>query len=126
MSKIKYELEYAINASTKLIYSRLSNPSGLSEWFADDVHLKGKNLAFIWDGTEQEAKIVIKKVNEYIRFKWVDDEDDESYFEFKITKDDLTNSVSLLITDFAENDELEDSKNLWDQQVNGLQRALGV
>ncbi len=125
MSKTKYELDYPINASTKLIYSRLSTPSGLSEWFADDVQLRGKNFAFIWDGAEEEAKIVIKKTNEYIRFKWVEDEED-TYFEFKITKEELTNSVSLVITDFAEEDEIEDNKNLWDQQVNGLQRALGV
>jgi len=125
MSKTKYELDYPINASTKLIYARLSTPSGLSEWFADDVQLRGKNYAFIWDGAEEEAKIIIKKPNEYIRFKWVDD-DEETYFEFKITKEELTNSVSLVITDFAEEDEIEDNKNLWDQQVNGLQRALGV
>ncbi len=125
MSKIKYELDYPVNASTKLLYTRLSTPSGLSEWFADDVHLRGKNFAFIWDGAEQEAKIVIKKVNEYIRYKWLDDEED-TYFEFKITKEELTNSVSLVITDFADEDELEDNKNLWDQQVNQLQRALGV
>jgi len=125
MSKTKYELDYPINASTKLIYARLSTPSGLSEWFADDVQLRGKNYAFIWDGAEEEAKIIIKKPNEYIRFKWVDD-DEETYFEFKITKEELTNSVSLVITDFAEENEIEDNKNLWDQQVNGLQRALGV
>ena len=101
MPKIKYEQEYAMNASAKLLYSRLSTPSGLAEWFADDVHLKGKNYSFIWDGSEQEAKILLKKVNEFIRFQWIDDEED-TYFEFKITKEELTSSVSLLITDFSE------------------------
>lgn len=125
MPKIKYEQEYAMNASAKLLYSRLSTPSGLAEWFADDVHLKGKNYSFIWDGSEQEAKILLKKVNEFIRFQWIEDEED-TYFEFKITKEELTSSVSLLITDFSEEDELEDNRNLWDKQINNLQRTLGV
>ncbi|MFN8254716.1 MAG: START-like domain-containing protein [Bacteroidales bacterium] len=125
MPKVKFELEFVINASAKLLYSRLSTPSGLAEWFADDVHLRGKNFAFIWDKTEQEAKVLMRKPNEYIRFRW-ENEEDEYYFEFKITKEELTNSVSLLITDFADEDEMDDSKSLWEKQVGKLQRALGV
>jgi len=128
MAKIKYQLEYNLNTSPKLLYSRLSTPSGLAEWFADDVHLNGKNFIFIWDGGEQEAKVLMKKVNEYIRFKWLDDDDEgeDVYFEFRISKEELTGDVSLEITDFADEDEMDDNKDLWDQQVNGLQRALGL
>lgn len=128
MAKIKYQLEYNLNTSPKLLYSRLSTPSGLAEWFADDVHLNGKNFIFIWDGSEQEAKVLMKKVNEYIRFKWLDDEDEgeDVYFEFRISKEELTGDVSMEITDFADDDEIDDNKDLWDQQVNGLQRALGL
>ena len=128
MAKTKYQLEFTLNTSPKLLYSRLSTPSGLSEWFADDVHLNGKNFIFIWDSSEQEAKVVMKKVNEYIRFKWIDDDDDDydAYFEFRINKEELTGDVALIIVDFAEEDEMDDNKDLWDQQVNGLQRALGL
>jgi len=128
MAKTIYELEYPLNTSPKLLYSRLSTPSGLSEWFADNVRLNGKNFIFQWDGSDQEAKVLMKKASEYIRFKWLEDieEGEEAYFEFKITKDELTNDVSLIITDFADDDEMEDNKDLWSQQVNGLQRALGL
>lgn len=126
MAKTKYQLEYPLNTSPKLLYSRLSTPSGLSEWFADDVRLNGKNFTFFWDGSEQEAKVLMKKANEYIRFMWIDEEDEEAYFEFRILKDELTGDVSLNIIDFADDDEVDDNKDLWDQQVNGLQRALGL
>jgi uncharacterized protein YndB with AHSA1/START domain len=128
MAKTKYELEYDLNTSPKLLFTRISTPSGLSEWFADNVKLNGKNFVFDWDGSMQEAKVVTKKANEYMRFKWLEDEDEDEdiYFEFRITKDELTNDVSLLITDFADEDEIDDNKDLWDQQISELKRAIGL
>jgi uncharacterized protein YndB with AHSA1/START domain len=128
MPKTKYELEYIINTAPKLLYSRLTTPSGLSEWFADDVHIKGQNFIFIWDKVEQEAKVISKKVNEFIRFKWLDDENGslDEYFEFMIAKEELTGDVALIITDFAEENELSGSQELWDNQIAILKRAMGV
>jgi uncharacterized protein YndB with AHSA1/START domain len=128
MAKTKYQLEYIINTAPKLLYARLTTPSGLSEWFADNVNIRGENFIFIWDKTEQEAKVLMKKLNESIRFKWVDDEEDdeESYFEFLIAKEELTGDVALIITDFAEEDEVSGSQELWDNQIAILKRAIGV
>lgn len=125
MDKEKYSIEFTLNTSPKLIYARISTPSGLSEWFADNVQINGKNFNFFWDNSEQVAKLLMKKVNEYVRFQWIDDEED-TYFEFRITKDELTGDVALVITDFAEADEIEDSKDLWDSQVSELRRAIGL
>ena len=60
-----------------------------------------------------------------VRFKWVDD-DEDSYFEFKIRKDELTGEVALVITDFAEDDEKEEAVDLWDTQIAELKHALGL
>ena len=38
----------------------------------------------------------------------------------------MTNAVVLKIVDFAEEDDLEDSKLLWDQAVQDLKRVLGA
>ncbi len=124
--KEKFELEYTINSSPKVLYNRLSTASGLSEWFADNVNIKKDLYIFIWDQSEQQSKILGKKDNKYIRFKWVDDEDDSYYFEFKIEIDDLTGDVALLITDFAEADEKDDVIDLWDTQVGELKRIIGL
>lgn len=118
-------MEFVVRSSPKLLYNFLATPSGLSDWFADNVNSRGKNFTFFWDGSEEEAILLSKKAGEYIRFHWIDDEDDETYFEFKIQVDDLTKDVSLIITDFAEEDETEEAKMLWESQVNDLLHAIG-
>ena len=60
MSLIKYSLEFPIKTSVSVLYNRLSTPSGLSEWFADNVNIKNNILTFFWEGSEEEA-IVLKK-----------------------------------------------------------------
>jgi uncharacterized protein YndB with AHSA1/START domain len=124
--KIKYELEYTFNTSPNFLYSRLSTPEGLSEWFADNVNLKRGKFQFIWEGAEQEATVVQKKTNKFIRFHWEDDEDQEHYFEFRIHTDELTGDVALLITDFAEEDEKDDAIDLWDSQISELKHGIGL
>jgi uncharacterized protein YndB with AHSA1/START domain len=122
----QFELEYVLQASQKVIFDRLSTASGLSEWFADDVNQKGKLYTFFWDGSEQQAELITKKDNHLIRFKWTDSEDDNSFFEFKIEIDALTNDLSLIITDFADEDEVEESIELWDTQIAELKHILGI
>lgn len=118
-------MEFVINSSPAILFNYLSTPSGLSEWFCDNVNIKGKNYVFIWDGEETEAE-VLKKVNgKYVRFRWVDGEDDE-YFQFEITRDELTNDIAVVITDWVDDDEIEESELLWESQVNDLKNSLGV
>ena len=124
--KTKYELEYTFNTSPNFLYSRISTPEGLSEWFADDVNLKKGKYHFIWEGAEQAADVIQKKVNKFIRFHWDDDEDQDQYFEFRIHTDELTGDVALLITDFAEEEEKDDAIDLWDSQISELKHAIGL
>ena len=124
--KKKYELEYIINSSPRVLYSRLSTASGLAEWFADNVTVKGKILTFTWEGTEQKAELISKKDSKYVRFHWMDDEDKNSFFEFRIDIEEITGDVALLITDFAEEDEKEDSIDLWDSQIAELKHVIGL
>ncbi|MGS0528441.1 START-like domain-containing protein [Zobellia nedashkovskayae] len=120
--KIKFELEFVIQASPQLLYQYLSTPSGLSEWFADNVNLKGEVFSFIWDGSEEEAKLLKRKSDEFVKFAWVEN-DDDSFFELKIIVDEITKDVSLFITDFAEEDEVDEAKMLWTNQVTDLKRV---
>jgi len=123
--KNKFELEYSINASPKILYARLSTPGGLAEWFADDINIRGNTYTFIWEGAEQSAEVLCKKDNQLVRFQWTD-QDDDSYFEFKIRKDELTGEVALVITDFSEEDEKDDNIELWDTQIAELKHTLGL
>ena len=123
----QYTLEFPIKSSIKVLYKRLSTPSGLSEWFANDVNIKNGVYTFYWDGSEQSAKLVTKKENKFVKYKWVDSDEGDDYFEFKIVVDDMTSDVSLLITDFADDEEdFEEAKLLWETQVDNLRGALGL
>jgi uncharacterized protein YndB with AHSA1/START domain len=123
--KIEYQIEFVVKASPKLLFNFLSTPSGLSEWFADDVNYRGDTYTFFWDESQEEALLVSKKLNRHMRFKWAGSEGDETFFEFKIQIDDLTEDVSLIITDFAEEDEVEEAKLLWQSQIHSLLSAMG-
>lgn len=125
MTKEKFQLELVIKASASLLYNYISNPSGLSEWFADNVNSRGEKYSFIWDGDEQSAFLMKSKQDSYVRFQWEDDEDTKYYFELNIVEDDLTGDVSLVITDFAEKDEIEQAKLLWESQIDDLKKILG-
>ncbi len=123
--KNKIELEYSLNSSPKILYPRLVTPAGLSEWFADDININGDIYTFIWNGSEQSAKLLTKKENQLVRYQWTED-DEDTYFEFKIRKDDLTGEVALVITDFAEDDEKNDAIDLWNSQIAELKHTLGL
>lgn len=125
--KSKLQLEYIINCSPKVLFNRLSTASGLSEWFADDVRVKGNFFTFVWGDTDQIAEKKFHKENKMVRYEWQDDdmEKDENYFEFIVNQDDLTNDVSLLIVDFADEDEKESTSELWTSQITKLKQLLG-
>lgn len=125
--KMKFDIEFAVNSSPQLLYQYLSTPSGLSEWFADNVNSRGEFYTFIWGDSEEKAKLASKKTDEKVKFRWLDDDgqDTEYYFEIKIIKDELTKDVLLMITDFADEDEVEDQKMLWDNQITDLKKVLG-
>lgn len=121
----KIELEYIFSSSVKVLFSRLSTPAGLSEWFADDVFQKGDQFVFIWNGTGHTASLLDLKVNSLVRFVWNDAEEGE-FFEFRIQVEPLTGDVSLFITDFADEEDVEDAVELWNKQMDILHRNLGA
>jgi len=126
-TKIKFEIEFPIHASPHMLYQYFATPSGLSEWFADNVNSRGEIFTFIWDGSEESAKVLQERPEEKIKFKWMEDESsDKSYFEFRIEVDEITKDVSLIVTDFAEDDELEESKMFWENQIDELKHTIGA
>jgi uncharacterized protein YndB with AHSA1/START domain len=126
-SKIRYELEFPINSSPQLLYQYISTPSGLSEWFADNVNSRGEFFTFIWNDSEENARLSSKKTGEKIKFRWIDDnhKDTDYFFELRILEDEITKDVSLMVVDFALEDELDEAKLLWENQVSDLKHVIG-
>ena len=126
-TKVKYELEFPLNSSPQLLFQYISTPSGLSEWFADNVNSRGEFFTFIWDGSEERARLSAKKTDEKVKFRWIDEEnkDTDFYFELRILEDEITKDVSLMVTDYAAEEDLDEVKLLWESQISDLKHVIG-
>ncbi|MFT6997796.1 MAG: hypothetical protein ACJAQ4_001552 [Cryomorphaceae bacterium] len=123
----KVELEYLLKTSPKILYTMISTPSGLSEWFADNVNVRDNTMKFFWEGSEETAKVLSKVKDQFIRFQWDYDDGQDVYFELRIKIDAITREVALIVTDFPEAGDDEDSvSGLWESQVDDLRRVLGA
>ena len=111
----------------KFVYQYISTPSGLSEWFADNVNSRGEFFTFIWNDSQEKARLASKKSGEKVKFKWVDEnnKDTEYFFELNILVDELTKDVSLMVVDFASKEEVEEATQLWENQISDLKHVIG-
>ena len=123
--KKKFNIEYEIKSSPRILYGFLSEANGLTQWFADNVTVRDQVYTFTWDDEQQKAKLIAVKENKMVRFKWVEDEP-QCFFEMEILQDELTNDVALSITDFAIEDTISERKLIWDNQVEYLISVLGA
>ena len=121
----QFSVEIPIRCSPHILFEFLATPAGLQEWFADEVNQRGDNSYFFtWNGSTDEAELVEKADEEYVRFRW-DYYDDNEFFEFRIIQSDVTNETILQITDFADKSDIKDQQQLWMTQVNDLKHRVG-
>ena len=124
-TKEKFTREYFMRSSPHVLYNYISAPSALAEWFADNVVNKNDHYTFTWEGADEVAKLISKKKENSIRFQWASDEGTDYYWEMAIKIDSLTKDVALMVTDHAEEDETEESIQLWDSQIEDLKHVIG-
>ncbi|MFT3885876.1 MAG: START-like domain-containing protein [Flavobacteriales bacterium] len=124
--KERFQLEFYLRATPGSLYDLLSTPSGLSEWFCNDVNVRGDEFTFVWGSDSQVAQCLSRKYGELIRFRWDDDDDPGSFFELRIRIDPMTNETCLVVTDHAWPQDLEEAKALWGSQIHTLARVLGA
>jgi hypothetical protein len=126
--KIKFEQEYLFKTSSKVLNSMVMTPSGLSEWFADDVIIKDDLYTFYWNGSEEAARLISKKANDHLRFQWLEDEEEgfDTYVEIRFKVDPMTKAVVLHLISFAEKDEMEEVQLYWASTIEELRRVIGA
>ncbi|MFT6717503.1 MAG: hypothetical protein ACJA0Q_002160 [Saprospiraceae bacterium] len=124
---VQFQIEYPVKSSVSILYKAFATPSGLSEWFCDDVNLErgGKVFVFKWEDSEQRAEILDQSDNSHIKFRWLEDEGEDVFFELRIQVDGITGDVALVITDHCDDDEVEESKLLWVSQAKELAHNIG-
>ena len=127
MTKKKFHIEFVFDkASKNSLWEYISTSAGLAEWFADSIVVDGKLFTFYWKDHINEAEVIGIVPYNYIRFHWLEDEDQNTFFEFQLQKIELTGGLSLLITDFAEENEKGSAIALWETQIRTLKRVLGI
>jgi len=126
MSELKkIQLEYILRTSPNVLFSFLTESSGLSEWFCDDVNNRGGVITFKWSGdSEEHAKLISLKENKYVKYKWLDGPEN-AYFEFLLEVDEITGELALIITDFAEPEDEEELILTWNSAIQKLHSVIG-
>lgn len=125
MSRVKFDMEFIFRASPAIVYKFLTAPSCLIRWFCDGVDINGELYSFTWLGFTENAEMIDDIEEERIRFRWEDAEDPGEYFEFRMYKSPITEETIVELTDFCDEDELNDQKELWTNQMNRLRKETG-
>ena len=109
-----------------MIWKYIGSSAGLSPWFADRVENIDRTFIFYWGKTEKRiAHLVAQRNGVYVKLRW-EDESHATYFEMRIAYNELTREHTLVVTDFADKDEIQDQKDLWDSQIENLRRLSGM
>jgi uncharacterized protein YndB with AHSA1/START domain len=126
MKRKKITLEFILKASPALLYQFFTSPSELVRWFCDDIEVTGETLyIFSWSGYPEPARLSQDVEEELVHFQWLDEDREGEYLEFKISQSPVTSETILEITDFCEDDEMDEQKALWDAQIRVLKKETG-
>ncbi len=124
MERVSLTQEYIFKASPTILYKFFTTPSCLIRWFCNEVDISGDTFTFIWNGSEEVANMVSNEEDELIRFEWEDGEEGE-YLEFKIERSPVTGETILHVTEFCDDDEVDDQKQYWNNLMDQLRKETG-
>src|SRR5690625_7736276 len=102
MEKIKYQMEFPIQSSPSLLFQYISTPSGMGEWYADNVNSRGELFTFIWSGSEEKARLLSSRTDERVKFRWLEDDDEPCCFEMRIQGDGDSNDGSMIVMNLSD------------------------
>ena len=125
MERVKFTVEHIFRASPTILYKFFTTPACLIRWFCDEVDIQDTTFTFSWDGAEEVAEIIEDIEDELVKFRWDEAETDEEYLEFKMYKSPVTGETILELTDFCDDDEVDDQKQYWDNQMKQLRQETG-
>ncbi len=124
MKRVHFDLEFLFKASPTMLYKFLTTPACLVRWFCDEVEINQSEFIFIWEGSEEIAELIEDIEDECVKFQ-MDENEDGEYLEFHLSKSPVTNETIMEIRDYCDEDEVEDQKQLWESQIERLQREVG-
>jgi hypothetical protein len=112
-----------------VLYPYLSSPSGLQQWFADKVIVRGtQELQFIWDNENHPATVLPGKPNKSVKFDFKKEDADpgKHIIEMSLDVSEVSNTTYLTIIDGASSFKSEDdAQELWDYLIDKLKEIVG-
>jgi uncharacterized protein YndB with AHSA1/START domain len=127
MSKRKFETEYELNASRRMLYPYFNTASGLTQWFADNVTIDEDHVFhFYWDEEEYKAKMVAQRLNNFVKFEFLPDGSPEpSYIEFNLQENELTQSTFIQIIEYSDIEDQDEQMEIWTNLLSNLKLTVG-
>ncbi len=120
----KFTLEFPMKVSPKLLFTLISTSEGLARWFADKVTVQGDNYLFEWEGSQQSARLLESKEPEYVRFEWTDDFHEGFVLELQISHQPVSGESALIVSDYAEESDMDFTQMWWRTQLTKLHRVF--
>lgn len=124
MKRVKFTVEFLFRASPGMVYQFLTSPACLTRWFCDEVDASEDEFTYFWAGEGQTAIVLEDIEEELLKLQWEDAEEDE-YLEFKMYQSPVTGETILEVTDFCDEDEVEDQRQLWITQIEDMRKETG-
>ena len=126
-------IEYPLNTkSPNIVWGMISTAEGLQKWLADIVVDNGDSMTFTWghpwtDRDTKTSQILECDKNSHIRMKWDSQEEDpQAFWEIRLEPSELTGHLNMLITDYADADDIDDLRGIWDDNLDRLHRVSGL
>ncbi len=129
-AKQRFEMEYSINASLKILFPYIASAPGLAQWFCDDVRLDlDQRMDMVWDKQSHFAEVAAQRPGRSIRYVFLDEQKclapDASYLDFTLEASRITDEVFLRVTDYSDYTDLQEQHELWAGLVGKLRDQVG-
>ncbi|MBT8219752.1 MAG: activator of HSP90 ATPase 1 family protein [Bacteroidia bacterium] len=124
MNRVKVEMEYLFRASPTILYKFFTTPATLVRWFCDEVDIEKDVFTFVWEGSEEKAGLIDDFEDEKLVWEWEEGEANE-FWEVKFDVSPVTGETIMTITEFCDDIDEEDTRQLWDSLVKRLRQETG-
>lgn len=125
VKRVKIDLEYIFRASPSILHKFVTTNACLVRWYCDDVDITNDVYTFTWAGSSEVAELIDDIEAERVKFVWEDADDPEEHLEFRMYKSDVTNETVMEITDYCDDDEVEEITDYWDKLMIELKKECG-
>lgn len=122
--RVNYNFEFTFRAKAELLFTYISTPYNLSTWFVDDAEINGDIYTFTWNKSSERVKLDKFVIKKKVSFLWIDREEEES-LTFSIETDEVTGGTQLIVSDYDEEDQIDEARMWWEGAIQNLKRVIG-